>query len=88
MIRHPKVRQRLSEVFGLTFVKVHPTREEYEPIFDENFERYCLELDDAVKILHDPKTGRPLHFSDMTDEQFIQASEYVDSDQLFRILDM
>ena len=88
MIRHPKVRQKLSEVFGLTFVKVHPTREEYEPVFDENFERYCLELDDAVKVLHDPKTGRPLHFSDMTDEEFVQASEYVDSGQLFRILDM
>ncbi len=88
MIRHPKVRQRLSEVFGLTFIKTHPTREEYEPVFDDNFQLYCLELDDAVKLLHDPRTGRPLHFSDMTDDEFIRARDYVDSGQISKILDM
>lgn len=88
MIRHPKVRQRLSEVFGLTFVKVHPTKEEYEPVFDENFEKYCLKLGDATKVLYDSETGQLLHFSDMADEEFIQARTYVDSGQLFRILDM
>ncbi len=88
MIRHLKVRQRLSEVFGLTLVKTHPAREEYEPIFNENFEQYCLELDDAVKVLHDPRTGQPLHFSEMTDDEFLEARNYVDSDQTFKILDM
>lgn len=88
MANHPRVRQRLSEVFGLTCVKVHPTRDEYEPLHDEYFQGYVSQLDDAVKVLHDPRTGQPLHFSDMTEEEFLQAKEYIDSDQLFRILDM
>ena len=84
LINHPKVRSELSRVFGLQFQKVNG---KWEPICDEAFYHYCLELDDATKLLHGPD-GEPLNFSEMPDDMFLKAREYVDSDQLFRILDM
>ena len=83
MIREPKVQDQLVKVFGL---KIDPVT--LRPVCDENFRQYCLQLDDATKVLHDPKTGQVLHFSEMTDDQFLQAREYVDSGQIFKILDM
>lgn len=83
MLNHPKVTQMLHEVFGINF---NPLTN--EPICDENFHRYVLELDDATKLLHNPKTGEPLNFSDMPIDTFLKAREYVDSDQTFKILDM
>lgn len=92
IVRHPKVRQELSDGFGLKLVKTrsssNPRLEEYEPIFDENFRDYVLQLDEAVNVLHNPKTGRLLNFSDMTEDVFMQVDQYVKSDQLFRISDM
>lgn len=79
----PKVERLLNEVFGITFDKT--TR---EPICDENFHQYVLELDDATKILHDPKTGQPLNFGDMPMDVFLQAREYVDNGETFKILEM
>lgn len=83
MIRHPKVHYELSRVFGIKFDPLT-----YQPICDENFHNYCLELDDATKILHDPKTGEPLNFGEMPTDQFLQVREYIDTDQIFKILDM
>lgn len=83
MLNHPKVKRMLNEVFGINFNPL--TR---EPICDENFHEYVLELDDATKLLHNPKTGEPLNFSDMPMDTFLKAREYVDSDQTFEILDM
>ncbi len=83
MIRHPKVHTELSRVFGLKFDPIT-----FEPVCDENFHRYCLELDDATKVLENPETGEPLNFGDMPTEQFLQAREYVDTGQTFKILDM
>lgn len=92
IIRRPAVREQLSRVFGLTFVKTkshpNPEWEEYEPVFNEEFRDYVRELDDAVKVLHNPKTGRLLNFSKMTDDEFEQIDQYVKSDQTDRILDM
>jgi len=68
MLHHPKVTRMLHEVFGINFNPL--TR---EPICDDNFHQYVLELDDATKLLHNPGTGEPLNFSDMTMEEFLQA---------------
>ena len=83
IIRYPQVRDQMTRVFGITFDPVT-----YEPICDENFRQYCLELDDATKILHDTRTGEPLNFSDIPLDRFLEAREYVDRDETFRILDM
>jgi hypothetical protein len=58
-----------------------------EPICDENFHQYVLELDDATKVLND-KNGNPVNFSNMPLDTFLQAREYVDSNQIEKILDM
>lgn len=79
----PKVERLLNEVFGITFDKI--TR---EPICDENFHQYVLELDDATKLLHDPKTGQPLNFGEIPMDIFLQAREYVDKGETFKILDL
>jgi len=83
MLNHPKVRQTLSEVFGISFNPLTG-----EPVSDENFHQYLLELDDATKLLHNPETGEPLNFSDMPTDVFLQAREYIDSGQIFKILEM
>ena len=83
IIRYPGVRDPLARVFGITF-----DHETHEPICDEKFRQYCLELDDATKILCDPGTGDPLNFSEIPTDQFLEAREYIDRDETFRILDM
>lgn len=82
MTHHPKVLQLLHDVFG---VKFDPDTR--EPICDENFHQYVLELDDATKILHD-QNGVPLNFGDMPMDQFLQVRELVDTGRIFEILDM
>ena len=82
LIKHPKVRQELNRVFGLNF---DPNT--FEPVMDDAFYRYCLELDDATKVLEGPN-GEPLNFSDMTTDEFLQAREHVDSGDIFKILEM
>jgi len=83
MLNHPKVRQALSEVFGINFNPLTG-----EPVCDENFRQYVLELDDATKLLHNPKNGEPLNYSDMPMDVFLKAREYVDAGQTFKILEM
>jgi hypothetical protein len=57
------------------------------PICDENFHKYVLELDDATKVLNN-KNGDPVNFGSMPMDTFLQAREYVDSDQIEKILEM
>ncbi len=83
MLQHPKVKRTLNEVFGINFNPVTG-----EPICDENFHQYVLELDDATKLLYNPKTGEPLNFSDMPMNTFLKAREYIDRGQTFKILEM
>jgi len=82
MGRQPKVQKILWEVFGITFDFVG------EPVCDENLRRYILELDDATKLLHNPKTGAPLNYSDMPDDVFVKAREHIDSGEIYKILEM
>lgn len=83
MLRHAKVQKLLGEVFGIT---IDPATQ--EPICDDNFHGYVLALDDATKILHDPRTGTPLNFGDMPMEAFLKAREYIDTGETWKILEM
>jgi hypothetical protein len=58
-----------------------------EPICDDNFHRYVLELDDATKVLNN-KNGFPVNFSDIPMDQFLQAREYIDNDKPEKVLEM
>ncbi len=84
LINHPKVRLELSRVFGLNFQRING---KWDPVCDEAFYRYCLELDDATKLLHGPD-GEPLNFSEMPNDLALQINEYVSSGQTLRILDI
>ena len=46
-----------------------------------------MELDDATKILNG-KDCEPVNFGDMSMDQFLQAREYVNNDEIEKILDM
>ena len=82
MIHQPRVRSELTRVFGIQFDERH------EPICDENFYKYMIELDDATKVLHNDE-GEPLNFGDMPTDQFLEARSYADgTSNIFKILDM
>lgn len=81
MFSHARVREKLKENFNINF------DEGGLPICDENLKKYVLELDDATKVMIG-KDGRPLNFSGMKDDVFLQAKEFSDTDQTFKILEM
>ncbi len=87
LIASERVRQELSRVFNLTFQPSNNPRSPYEPVCDEKFYQYLIELNDATKVLEGPGE-EPLNFSDMPNDVFLQVREHIDSNQLFRILDM
>lgn len=82
MLQHPKVRQSLHDVFGITFDASG------QPVCDEFFHNYILELDDATKLLHDPRIGEPLNYGDMPTDQFLKVRELIDSGRTLDILDL
>ena len=75
------VKPRLTEHFGITYDKMG------EPVCDDAFHNYVLELDDATKVLDD-KNGNPVNFGAMPMEDFLQAREHVDNNEIEKILDM
>ena len=75
------VRPKLTEHFDISFDKTG------EPVCDENFHKYVLELDDATKVLNN-KNGEPVNFGDMSMDTFLQAREHVDSGEIEKILEM
>ena len=50
-------------------------------------ENVDIELDDATKVLYD-QSGRPLNFSDIPQDQFLQAKAHVEQGETLKILDM
>jgi hypothetical protein len=58
-----------------------------EPVPDDHLYQYVLELDDATKVMVDP-SGRPLNFSELSENQFLESRNYIDSGQTEKILDM
>ncbi len=75
------VRRDLQKHFDISFDGMG------EPVCDDNFHNYVLELDDATKILDD-KDGNPVNFGDMSMDQFLQAREHIDNDNIEKILEM
>jgi len=75
------VRPQLTENFDISF-DFHG-----EPVCDDNFHKYVLELDDATKVLNN-KHGRPVNFGDMSMDNFLLAREHIDSGKIEKILDM
>jgi radical SAM superfamily enzyme YgiQ (UPF0313 family) len=84
---YQKVRDMLSQVFGLNFYETGRKTSPYEPVCDAAYEQYLLNLDDATKLLYGPN-GEPLNFSSMPNETFERARELVDSGRTLEILDM
>jgi radical SAM superfamily enzyme YgiQ (UPF0313 family) len=75
------VKPRLTEHFDITYDKMG------EPVCDDAFHNYVLELDDATKVLND-KNGNPVNFGAMPMDDFLQAREHVDNNEIEKILDM
>ena len=75
------VKPKLTEHFGISF----DTRG--QPVCDQAFHNYVLELDDATKVLND-RNGNPVNFGGMPIDKFLEAREHIDSGQIEKILDM
>jgi hypothetical protein len=75
------VRPKLTENFDISFDKLG------EPICDENFHQYVLELDDATKVLNN-KNGDPVNFGEMDINTFLQTREHVNNNEIEKILEM
>jgi len=75
------VREKLSKTFDLQFDK-----RTKEVIPDHGFQNYVEELDDASKVL--VGEGGTLYYGDMEMDEFLQAREYVESGDIYKILDM
>ena len=74
------VRPNLKKHFDLNF------DEHGEPICDDAFHTYVLELDDATKVLND-KDGNPVNFGEMPMDTFLQTREYIDGDEIEKVLE-
>lgn len=86
MIKYDSVREKLNKVFGITFESSTNKISPFDPVCDDAFYKYLLELDDATKVLSNKE--ETLNFGDMSQKTFLQAREHVDSDDLFKILEM
>jgi hypothetical protein len=75
------VRPNLQHHFNISFHNFGT------PTCDDNFHQYVLELDDATKVLND-RDGNPVNFGEMDLDTFLQAREYIDSDQIEKILEL
>ena len=75
------VRQKLSKTFD-----IHFDQRTKEVIPDHRFKNYVEELDDASKVLVGEEGT--LYYGEMDMEQFLQAREYVDSGDIYKILEM
>jgi radical SAM superfamily enzyme YgiQ (UPF0313 family) len=81
LFEHPKVQRLLTENFGISFDATG------HPLCDDALHYYVLELDDATKVLKNAR-GEPLYYGEMDLERFLEAREYVNRGETFKILDM
>ena len=75
------VRSQLRKCFNISFDKYG------EPVCDKTFRDYVLKLDDATKVLND-KNGNPVNYSEMNQDAFITARNYIDNNEPEKILSM
>jgi radical SAM superfamily enzyme YgiQ (UPF0313 family) len=83
IIRFPRVREQLTRVFGISFDPMN-----LDPVCDERLRSYCTQLDDATKFLSNEETSEPLNFSEIPQDKFLEARDYLERGETFRILDM
>jgi len=81
MFKDPYVREQLSKHFKISFNEIG------NPICDDHFYEYVLELDDATKALRG-SNGDMLNFSAMNMHDYTKARNYIDNDQVEKILEM
>ncbi len=81
MFSRPDVKEKLSNNFGIKFDSAN------KPICDENFRRYIKGLEDATKVLVD-ELGNPLNYSAMDNNTFLKAREYIENDNLEKVIEM
>ena len=86
MIKHERVRETLTRVFGLAFQPSTNKLSPWDPVCDDAFYNYLIELDDATKVLKNE--GEALNFGNMSQDMFLQAREHIDSGNIFDILEM
>ncbi len=82
MFKDSYVREKLNKHFGINFDK-----NTGDPIPDDNLHKYVLELSDATKMLYD-KDGVVLNYSNIPDDIFIRAKEYIEKGEIYKILDI
>jgi hypothetical protein len=58
-----------------------------DPICDDKFHRYVLELDDATKVLNN-EDGDPVNFGNMPTDTFLKAREFAGNGQIEKILEL
>jgi len=75
------VKNQITEHFDISFNRFG------EPICDEHFHKYVLELDDATKVLDD-KNGNPVNFGNMPLDTFLKARDCVDNDRIEEVLEL
>ena len=81
MFKHPQIVKQLRKNFGINFTSA------LEPILDQNYRRYVLELDDATKLLKN-SDGDIINYGDIPDEQFSEIRNLVAKKELSKILDL
>ena len=81
MFKHSKVQSMLNTNFKISFDVTG------EPILDEHYKEYVLELDDATKLLTNSH-GDILNFGEIPDEQFIEIRDLVAKREIHKILDL
>ena len=81
MFKHPKVQKLLNDNFKISFDVSG------EPILDEHYKEYVLELDDATKLLTNSQ-GEILNFGEIPNEQFIEIRDLVAKREIHKILDL
>ena len=75
------VRSSLNSNFDINF------NSNGDPICDNNYHQYVLELDDATKVLNN-KNGDPVNYGDMPMNVFLKARDYIDNNKIEKILDL
>ena len=75
------VKDDLNKHFDIKFDRFN------NPVCDDNFHNYVLELDDATKVLKS-SGGEMVNYSKMPQDVFLKTREHIDNDEIEKILEM
>lgn len=81
MFSDPKVKDVMASNFGISY------NPDQSPVCDDNMRDYVLSLGDATQVIIG-KTGKPINFSNMPDDTFLEAKQHIEQDNLYKILEM